>query len=316
VAEARLSIRASPVRRWDHALGLTGIARISRIHRLDRNALWDEYMFLLAFAILAQASSAQSVDTTLLGAKPTECWKGLSSDTPEFAGCYTTTDGPALRVALKTNESTGIMSWRYIVTRLGDDTETSSGNFLKGGAPQTWNEVVPVPITEGLRPLYELRLFVEIGTAYVTRVMYVESVGQTTARHTWRLADTKIVLHPVGCWKRETAPLMNLVLTACSRKSSAIKAVLVSPARGLTLKQYVTNSIDLYSRTGIWHVKRRTTAPSNLGSGELLELTQFTGKTNQSIVKLFLEQDDKIAIVSIYNSDESTDVSDWVGIAP
>lgn len=168
---------------------------------------------------------------------------------------------------------------------------------------EVWLADLDLPV--GRASLLKINVDIDTPAGHFERILYVQGIERSESDNSWLVPGTDIRLTPEGCWHEKHDIAMTLSLEACDDPSQSIKAVVVDPRVGVTMQQYVTNSVEAYSRLGTWRVKQRQPLPPSLGIGERLDLVQTIGGESRHIDKFFIAQRDKITIVSRYRASDA-----------
>lgn len=268
-------------------------------------------MLMLPLFLALVPANAPDISIKLLGAQRVAC--ANAEENSDGLACYSVNAGHPMRIRIaSTDERRRITAGRYFVKASSTSKALRSGQFIDGKGRDEWHTDLELPSNEEKTTSYDLFVEAESDGRHIERTFRIMNVAHGRSDAAWTIAGTSIRLAPSGCWHEVREVMMTLSLESCDKKLNAIKAVVVSPARGLTLQQYVTNSVEVYSRRETWAVSRRGPLPSYLGEGEMLELAQTIGEKQQLINKYFLRSGEKIVVVTRYYSDHKPPASDDV----
>jgi hypothetical protein len=266
----------------------------------------------------ALALAAFQPEVKLLGAQSIPCSAdilatGASSTSPT---CYSVNAGHPLRLDLDTADSGDrINAWRYGVRSIGSGVTVASGQYMDKAGRESWNHDFTLPRNDSVTTAYAVNLEMESGDARAERVFHIENVIRQRSETAWTIAGTNVRLGPSGCWKETPEILLALSLQSCTDKSQALKAVAANLADGTSLQQYVTNSIEVYSRAGVWRVEQRRPIPAALGEGEKVVLTQTIGPSVHSVTKYFIHDGPRVVVVSSYGVGvDGPDPDEWLSV--
>jgi hypothetical protein len=257
-------------------------------------------------------------EVRLLGAQSVPCSAeflaaGESGTSPT---CYSVNAGHPLRLDLDTADSSDrINAWRFGVRSIESGVTVASGQYIDGAGRESWNHDFTLPRDDDTTTSYEVTLEIESGDARAQRVFYIENVVRQKTESAWTIAGTNIRLGPSGCWKETPEILTALTLQSCTDNALVLKAVVANLAGGISLQQYVSNSIEVYSRAGIWRVGKRRPIPAALGEGERVILVQTIGPSVRSLNKYFMHDGPRVVVVTSYgNGIDAPDPGEWLSV--
>ncbi len=105
-----------------------------------------------------------------------------------------------------------------------------------------------------------------------------------------------------------------LDLESCATQGVRIVAFIVQPLSGVSLNQYVSNSVDAYSNTAMWRVSKREPSHISTADGEYLSLGQTIAGVSGPIEKYFIAVDTRFVILSLHGMPpaEARNLSLWI----
>ncbi|GEM_PF-6327219 len=276
----------------------------------------------LAFAAAtAEAPPVVGID----GARPVDCHALLllTAIRPAQA-CFLADPDGDLALRVEAQGAGAIHALRHAVTDIiGPGQATSSGIAVDGREQPVWtvplalprsaagplspvgqnDDAAPSPAREPARPgLYRIgvELDGDAGSVEHDLVLAVPPPGTIRIGQVWPVPGTALRFAPDGCWVEAEDPVVTLSLRACADPSLAVKLVVVTPPQWLGLEQYVTNSVEAYSRTGIWHVEKRRSMTAGRNGQVSLSLKQTIAGKTTSLVKEFIGREGKFVVVTGY----------------
>jgi hypothetical protein len=273
-----------------------------------------QFALIIPFVL---ATCEIDISAKLEGAKPTTCSTAVNATSgPAMPPkCFAIgADRPLILDLASVNPHHPVTEWRYAIRALDASIASTSGQYIDGAGRQEWRQELALPAGKDSETTFEVWLDIEAQSCHSQRTLYVERVARPEAATSWAIAGTPIHVAPDGCWREVHDRALALSLQACDNEKLAIKAVAVKPAAGVTVGQYVTNSIEAYARAGIWRVDGRKSLSAVLGEGEVLELTQTIAGDRRQVTKYFLDQQGEIVIISRYGHDRKGD-SSWLVIS-
>jgi hypothetical protein len=275
-------------------------------------------MLLPIAYISAFALSAFQPEVKLLGALAIPCSAEIlaEADSSRSPACYSVNAGHPLRLDLDAGDSGDrINAWRFGIRAVGNAVGSASGQYIDGAGRESWTHDFTLPRSGDKTRMYEVAVEIESGVAHEERVFHIENVVRQKSESAWTIAGTNIRLGPSGCWKEAPEILVALSLQSCTDKSRALKAVAANLIGGISLREYVTHSIEVYSRAGVWRVGQRRPIPAALGEGERVILVQTIGPRVSSVNKYFIHDGPRVVIVTSYgNGIDAPDPGAWLSL--
>lgn len=283
-------------------------------------------------AFIAAVLGAPEVLVDLKGAHPVACTAARTND---GEACFTA--AASTPIVLEVQSPHGrrdIHAVKYGLFRADKQAAIASGQQIDGKGVSVMSTPLPLPLRheesktaagcdDGQEPAqaavsYIIEAEIDIGSAVLSRKLALEmppiAKSPTSA---WPIEGTQWEIAPKGHWGGRQAHATlppALDIESCTTPGARIVAFVVQPLSGVSLMQYVTNSIEAYSDAAMWHVGKREPSRVAFAEGERLSLEQMIAGKSVPIEKYFLLVDTRILILSIYGQRDSvaTDPATWI----
>lgn len=268
---------------------------------------------LSSLALASALLAAPEISVDLKGTHSVAC---VPARTGDANACFAGTSSTPIHLEVSSSDgSTSIHTIKYGIFQANTPTAIASRQLIdvKGTSRDSAHLSFPKAQSsscgnaQGLNQApgtYAIETEIGIGEDVRAQKLFVEILADEERRSTaWPLGDTGLQIAPKGQWRdmRASRALPGaLDLESCATQGVRIVAFIVQPLSGVSLNQYVSNSVDAYSNTAMWRVSKREPSHISAADGEHLSLEQTIAGVSTSIEKYFIAVDTRIVILSLY----------------
>ncbi|MEO5560914.1 MAG: hypothetical protein ABIO49_13405 [Dokdonella sp.] len=283
-------------------------------------------------AFIAAALVAPEVLVDLRGAHLIAC---SASRTSAGETCFTAAASTPIVLDVQSPHGRpDIHAIKYGIFQADRQAAIASGQQIDGKGVSVISTPLPLPLPkegsgkaagcgDGQEPAeaavsYIIEAEIDIGSAVLSRKLALEILPiNKNPTSAWPIEGAQLEIAPKGHWRSRQAHAVMpaaLDIESCTTPGARIVAFVVQPLPGVSLTQYVTNSIEAYSDVAMWHVGKREPSRVAFAEGEHLSLEQMIAGESVPIEKYFLHADTRILILSIYGQQDSAapDAATWI----
>ena len=278
------------------------------------------------------ALEVDGVGVEILGAQASSC-KTFEPFEDEAAldGCFLGPANVPPELLLTSEDASLLASVTLEILRLGDPSHKSSSRDFKGEGRTEYRKLLPLPgipsgkmaspdaplvqggdspfesllnksgSTRSVRPgRYRLEVVAGEGGGAVTIRLGLEVKAPAGAEELsrWPVAGGDAHILVSGCVEHHPDPVVELSLTDCDDPRFRIKAVAPERREGLSLTDYVDNSLLFYDN--IWRLKDRRDHLQEEPRFIQLELIQQLAGERHYLVKVFVELGNRVLVATFY----------------
>ena len=270
--------------------------------------------FVLASALLG----APEISVALKGAHTIAC---APDSTDNADACYTATSSVPIELEVRSSDGLPTLhSIKYGIFPVETSSAVAAGQSIDVKGTSVDSTELPFPKTssagcgnsKGLNQTpgtYVIQIEIGDGEELRAKKLFVEILADEERSPTaWPIGDTGLHIAPKGQWRDMRASRAMpgaLDLESCATHGVRIVAFTVQPNSGVSLTQYVSNSVEAYSDAATWRVSKRESSHIAAADGEHLSLEQTIAGVSVAIEKYFIDVDTRIVILSLYGMSAS-----------